>query len=261
MNQKENKIKKYTNKYVYIIIISIIFLISNFIIIKGLNIIDEKILIKLVEEYRTLYLIFYNLIWVFINIIQIIVICNILKNLKLNQKDSNIIKNIITIIFVMIISLINNKQMNIQMFASMSLVCILLLAHAIIIWYLFVYVFEKKYKSERLKIDLISLIISTIIIFFSIYMYEFVSYKKTTINCVRSNKDIVNIRVNTYGVENIKLNGKFISEKQLENYNLKLIVDFANNYQKYENEEKLIKANMNAVFKYEKENKSTCENY
>ena len=260
MNQN-NKIKKYTNKYLYIIITTIIFLISNFIIIKGLNIIDEKILIKLVEEYQTLYLIFYNLIWIIINIIQIIVICNLLKKIKLNQKDSNIVKNVITIIFILFMSLINSKQMNAQMFASMSLVCILLLVHTVVIWYLFVYVFEKKYKSERLKVDLISLIISTIIVFLSIYMYEFISYKKTTINCVRSNKDIVNIRVNTYGVENIKLNGEFISQKQLENYNLKLIVDFANNYQKYEDEQELIEANMEAVFKYEKENKSTCENY
>lgn len=253
--------KKNTNKFLYLIINTIIFIILNFLIIKGLNFINEKVLVKLVENYQILYLIFYNLIWLIINILELIIVNKITKRIRLHLKDVNIVKNINIIIFSIIIGFLNINKINILMHYNISVICLSLILHITIIWYLNVYLFEKKYKCDRLKLDLLSLIISTVLMFTIVFMNEYITYEKTTVDCVRSNNDIVNIRVGKYGVENIKSNGEFISEEELMNYNLELLIKFADNYNKYDSEEEVIKANMDIVYLYEKEQKSSCKKH
>ena len=232
--------KKNTNKFLYLIINTIIFIILNFLIIKGINFIDEKVLVKLVENYQILYLIFYNLIWLIINILELIIVNKITKRIRLHLKDVNIVKNINIIIFSIIIGFLNINKINILMHYNISVICLSLILHITIIWYLNVYLFEKIYKCDRLKLDLLSLIISTVLMFTIVFMNEYITYEKTTVDCVRSNNDIVNIRVGKYGVENIKSNGEFISEEELMNYNLELLIKFADNYNKYDSEEEVI---------------------
>ena len=252
---------KNTNKFLYLAINTIVFIILNFLIIKGLNFIDEKVLVKLIEKYQTLYLVFYNLIWLIINILELIIVNKITKKMRLHSKDVNIVKNINIILFSIIIGFLNINKVNILMHYNISIICLALILHITILWYLNVYLFEKKYKCDRLKLDLLSLIVSTILMFTIIFINEYIRYEKTTVDCVRSNKDIVNIRVGKYGVENIKSNGEFISEEELMNYNLELLIKFADNYNKYDTEEEVIKANMDIVYTYEKEQKSSCKKH
>jgi hypothetical protein len=135
----------------------------------------------------------------------------------------------------------------------------MLLAQVICIWYLNIYLFEKRFKCDRLKLELISLILASIITFTLIFMYEYTQYQKTTLSCTRENGEIAYIRVGEYGIENIKINGQFVKDEEIINYNKILLVEILNNIKQYENQEELIKENMNSVIYYEKENNSTCK--
>lgn len=256
---KERQETRYVNKYLFILISIIIFIITNFLIIKGINLLDEKVLVKLLDKYQILYLVFYNLIWIIINVIELILLYKLINKLKLKQKDINLVKNINIISFVTIITIINIEKLNTIIFYNISLVSIMILLQTLTIWYLTIYIIERKYKCDRLKLDLLSLIISVLITFVMIFVYEYIEYQKTTIICTRENNDIAYIRLNEYGVENIKINGEYISDNDLLNYNLSLLVEFLNNINKYEDKEELIKQNIQSVISYEKNNKSTCK--
>ena len=256
---KQQKDNKNINKYLYVIITIIIFAIVNYLIVKGLNIIDKIILIKLIEKYQTLYLIFYNLIWTIINVLELIIIYKFINKMTLKSKDINLIKNINIISYISIITILNIEKLNRITFYNIKLISIMLLLQIVIIWYLKIYIFEKKYKCERLKLDLLSLIISTIITFVMIFTYEYIDYEKAIVICIRPNGDTAYIRVGEYGVENIKIKDEFIKENDLLNYNLSLLVEFANNINKYENKEELIKENIKTIISYEENNNSKCK--
>lgn len=262
MKTKKEKIKEQTKKEIssikFIVLFSIILIISSMLLLTGFNYLMNKFLNDLFLENVIVYSIIYNSIWIILSVIELLIVFKITKKFKLNEKQ-NLLKNIILILEYIILIILNIQNICELITYNIEYNCLFILIHICIIWYINVYYFEKNLECERLKIDLLSFIISTVLFMILIYVIEFINFENTSIKCTRNNNDIVSIRVNKDSVISIIKNDEFVDEKELINYNMSIINELIN-VDKSKKEKEIINEYLDIISKFEKETySSTCE--
>lgn len=226
----------------------------------GFNYLGNLLFNKIDEKYYLIYIIGYNITWILISILEMFLIYRVNKKCLVNGK-LNIAKNIYLLLFYLFSIVLNIKVISQLSLINYMLMSIFVLIHICIIWYLNTYLFEKYWKCNKSKLDLLSLVFGVMLFILSIFIYEYISYEKSSVVCRRENGDIVSIRVNENQIISIKKNNIFVSDEELLQYNFTLLMDFVYNHDKYSESDELIKSNLKSVVKYEEENKSSCENY
>lgn len=227
-NENPNDTRKKVSIINYILNVGISFIIWNYVFITIFNIFARSVIVNAFPNNLTLTLILYNLAWILTSVFVIFLSYTSNRKKKIDSENHAKTKYILLAIFYIFIIVTNYQNIINHLQITLVLTMFMMLIHILAIWFTSIKIFNK--YNDNLKInrtDIFALVVSILATAMVIIIGGFILDKKYSMKCIRNNGNVVDIKFNVQGIENIKINDKDISEEDLILYKLQFVTKFS----------------------------------